>query len=446
MRFMLGVALAVGLAGPALAGIDIVVPPAVQVTPIDPAAKAASLSLTRMAASLPAGKPWAEVSDTRCRDGEVLTWTRKSNKFNDPDLQRIFQQELSKAGFKVSDEQDDLFADKEGADLQVGALITDLRTKMCGPTTVRRRKTVFVGKQKGAELMDVEWQVYSADQGKILARIHTSGGLQLDYVDDLPDRLMQGAFSENVRQLAMSPDFRTLVTSTAVAAAAQADPAQPSLRIAYQTASRPIRLEEAAKGVVLVRISGGFGSGVLISPDGYLLTNHHVTRTAQRVHIRWADGSETIGEVVRTDAARDVSLIKAAKVSGAPLALRHRPVELGEAVYAIGTPLDGELQNTVTRGVVSARRSIGGMGFIQSDAQVTHGDSGGPLLDANGAVVGLTDFGVDPAKGGGLNFFIPIDDALKTLGVEPMAQPAPLAPAKPRRGAHAGRSRTAAAP
>lgn len=445
MRFVLGLALAASLAGSAAAEIEVVVPPPVEVTPLGADAKSATISLARMAANLPAGTPWAEVSTGRCHGGEILVWNKKSNRFNDPDLHRVFQQELSKAGFKVIDEQDDLFADKmDPADLQIGALVTDLRTKTCGPTTVKRRKTVFVGPQKGSEVMDVEWQVYSAADARILARIHTSGGVQLGYVEDVADRLLQGAFAENARQLAANTDFRALVTSQALAAAAEDDPPPPPLKVDYRTATQPVRLEDAAKGVVLVRISSGFGSGVLISPDGYILTNHHVTRSAKRVHLRWADGGETLGEVVRTDATRDVSLIKAAKVSGTPLGLRHRPVEIGETVYAIGTPLDGELQNTVTRGVVSARRTIHGQPFIQSDAQVTHGDSGGPLLDANGAVIGLTDIGIDPSQGGGLNFFIPIDDALKVLAVEPIAAPAP--PAKPRHAPRRAHRKTSAAP
>src|SRR6185437_14929370 len=122
----LGLALAVGLAGPAAAEIEVVVPPPAQVTPLDAAAKTATISLARMAANLPAGKPWAEVSADRCGAGEILVWSKKANRFNDPDLHRVFQQELTKAGFKVIDEQDDLFADKmDPADLQIGALVTD---------------------------------------------------------------------------------------------------------------------------------------------------------------------------------------------------------------------------------------------------------------------------------------------------------------------------------
>ncbi|ODT85330.1 trypsin-like peptidase domain-containing protein [Phenylobacterium sp. SCN 70-31] len=91
---------------------------------------------------------------------------------------------------------------------------------------------------------------------------------------------------------------------------------------------------------------------------------------------------------------------------------------LGSAVFAIGTPLDPTLQNTVTRGVVSATRIIDGFNFIQSDVPVTQGSSGGPLLDEKVVVVGITHSVIDPAKGSSLNFFIPIGDALDFLGLE----------------------------
>lgn len=64
-------------------------------------------------------------------------------------------------------------------------------------------------------------------------------------------------------------------------------------------------------------------------------------------------------------------------------------------------------------------RTLEGESFIQSDAPITHGNSGGPLLDAKGAVVGLSDLGMDPSLGSTINFFIPIDDALKVLALRP---------------------------
>ena len=113
------------------------------------------------------------------------------------------------------------------------------------------------------------------------------------------------------------------------------------------------------------------GSGVLVSADGYILTNHHVAGDAGRVRVRWADGTETVGEVVRADRRRDVGLVKVAPTTMPALAIRHSEVEVGETVFAIGTPLDKSLSGTLTRGVVSARRITEGQPFIQSDVAVT---------------------------------------------------------------------------
>ena len=98
--------------------------------------------------------------------------------------------------------------------------------------------------------------------------------------------------------------------------------------------------------------------------------------------------------------------------------VRGQAPAVGETVFAIGTPLDKSLSGTLTRGVVSARRIIDSQPFIQSDVAVTHGNSGGPLLDEKGAIVGLTVSGLAPEGSQiGLNFFIPIEDALKVLAI-----------------------------
>jgi serine protease Do len=172
-------------------------------------------------------------------------------------------------------------------------------------------------------------------------------------------------------------------------------------------------------GAVVIFAGDEMGSGVLISSDGYILTNQHVAKGPGHVRIRWADGGETDGEVVRSDAHRDVALIKVAAAKGRPLAIRRTPVDLGETVYAIGTPMSDAYQNTVTRGIVSATRKLDGQSFIQSDAGATHGNSGGPLVDEKGAVVGLADLTVDASNGSTINFFIPIGEALEALALKP---------------------------
>jgi serine protease Do len=160
------------------------------------------------------------------------------------------------------------------------------------------------------------------------------------------------------------------------------------------------------------------GSGFLISPDGYLLTNKHVVGDATQVRIRWSDGTETTGAVVRSDRRRDVALIKVAPRPGASRVIRSGALSAGEMVFAIGTPLEKDFQNTVTRGVVSGRRTLEGLAFVQSDVAVDHGNSGGPLIDERGQVVAITQSAYTPdGVSHTINVFIPIADALAALNL-----------------------------
>ncbi|MDB5497621.1 MAG: hypothetical protein JWP28_1652 [Phenylobacterium sp.] len=177
---------------------------------------------------------------------------------------------------------------------------------------------------------------------------------------------------------------------------------------------------EAPKSVAVVFAGDGSGSGFLISDDGLLLTNQHVVGSSKYVKLKWSDGTESLGEVLRVDRRRDVALVRADTKGRLPLALRTSGVNQGETVYAIGSPLGEALQNTMTKGIVSANRVQDGQPFIQSDVAVTHGNSGGPLLDEKGQVIGLTDWGIGSDSGNlNLNFFIPIGDALRVLGLTP---------------------------
>ena len=415
MRFAVGFLLALAIAGPCAAEIfPVDVPPPAVVPSLETGARPAPVSFSRMAANLAEGQIFAVVGNALlCRiGGEPLRWRSSMNQFSDPDFERIFRQEFAKAGLKVSGDQTNLFEqDAKAADLQLGALLTDFRAKLCvGPYGL------YV---VGSGAMKLEWQVYSVSAGKVVARVPSSSGvsdLKSNTVGDLLVQLLQQSFAEGVRQLEADPQFRQIVLSPRPVSISSA----PPLAVAFRTNAPPLQLKDAASGAVVIFAGGGSGSGVLISPDGYILTNHHVVGEAGgRVRIRWSDGTEGVGEVMRADRRRDVALIKAPATKGRALAIRQTPVELGETVYAIGTPLRDELQNTVTRGIVSATRMMDGQSFIQSDTPITHGNSGGPLLDEKGAVVGLSDLGTDPSLGSTINFFIPINDALKVLALQP---------------------------
>ena len=159
----------------------------------------------------------------------------------------------------------------------------------------------------------------------------------------------------------------------------------------------------------------GVGSGFVISADGYLLTNHHVVEGADEIYVTFTDKRELKGRLVGSDRRTDVALVKV-EATGLPHLPIGNPTRLrvGEWVMAIGSPFG--LDNTVTAGIVSAKgRDTGDyLPFIQTDVAVNPGNSGGPLLNLAGEVVGINSQ-IYSRTGGfmGISFAIPIDEAMR---------------------------------
>jgi serine protease Do len=155
-------------------------------------------------------------------------------------------------------------------------------------------------------------------------------------------------------------------------------------------------VSSASPSVVGVEQRRGQGSGLVLTPDGYLLTNAHVARAAGPLRVRFSGTATVKGERVGADARTDLAVLRveAPGLRALPLG-DSRKLAVGQLVVAIGNPLGFE--RSVTMGVISALyRNLptpdGGMfdGLVQTDAAVNPGNSGGPLLDAEGTVVGVT--------------------------------------------------------
>jgi serine protease Do len=157
----------------------------------------------------------------------------------------------------------------------------------------------------------------------------------------------------------------------------------------------------------------GAGSGVIISKDGYILTNNHVVEGAKEVTVTLADEKEYKARVVGTDAKTDLAVLKIEVNRPLPSAAMgdSEQLKVGDWVVAIGNPFG--LSHTVTSGIVSAKGRVIGAGpyddFIQTDASINPGNSGGPLFNMNGEVVGINT-AIIP-YGQGIGFAIPVNTA-----------------------------------
>jgi Do/DeqQ family serine protease len=166
----------------------------------------------------------------------------------------------------------------------------------------------------------------------------------------------------------------------------------------------------------------GLGSGVVISPDGYILTNHHVVDGADRVEVEFADRRVLTATVVGNDAPSDLAVLKvqATGLRTIPLA-DSDTARVGDVVLAIGNPLG--VGQTVTSGIISAKGRTTGTGdgsfqdFLQTDAPINRGNSGGALVNLQGELLGIPSQIMSPSGGNiGLGFAIPANMAKNVMG------------------------------
>ena len=164
----------------------------------------------------------------------------------------------------------------------------------------------------------------------------------------------------------------------------------------------------------------GIGSGFIINEEGYILTNYHVIQGAQEISVTLSNDVTTTAQVVNYDENQDVAMIKITDESveiQATVELGDSDaLQPGEEVIAIGTPLSTELSSTVTKGIISATsRSVAvesgvTMNLIQTDAAINAGNSGGPLVNTKGEVVGINSSKISGEAVEGIGFSIPIND------------------------------------
>lgn len=169
------------------------------------------------------------------------------------------------------------------------------------------------------------------------------------------------------------------------------------------------------------RAQQAMGSGVIVSKEGHILTNHHVVVGMEKIEVQLTDGRLVPAQLIGTDEVTDIAVLKIAAPDIVPLPLGDSDaVRVGQMVFAVGNPFG--LHETVTQGIISAkgRRAVAdsGVEFLQTDAAVNQGNSGGPLLNLRGEIIGINSAIFSTSREGawlGISFAIPANVARRAL-------------------------------
>lgn len=177
-------------------------------------------------------------------------------------------------------------------------------------------------------------------------------------------------------------------------------------------------LAALVKAVVTVQTEDGHGSGFLISNNGYLLTNQHVVEDESMVKVKFEQGFTLDAQVVKVNKDFDLALLKVQATDLPALTIGDdKGLMLGEEIFAIGTPVETSLGQSVARGILSGMRDIEGRSLLQTDVSINPGNSGGPLIDEKGTVVGVATLKISGKGLEGLGFGVPISVALEMLNI-----------------------------
>lgn len=272
----------------------------------------------------------------------------------------------------------------------------------------------------GAMSVEVDWRFYSSLRQDSIAysvRTTTTYNAIGERAADLISKAMGLGARRMLEEEGLYERLRDLRAAAVMLSKGDMVPMSTPKAIAFT--GRKDMLSELLKAVATVETSEGHGSGFLISNDGYIITNEHVVGPEKSVKVRFSQGFTLSAEVVKVNKDFDLALLKAqvdempALTMGADSALL-----VGEEIFAIGTPLDKELGQTVSRGILSGKREFEGRHYLQTDVSINPGNSGGPLIDETGRVVGVATMKLSGKGLEGLGFGVPISAAIEMLNIQ----------------------------
>lgn len=273
--------------------------------------------------------------------------------------------------------------------------------------------------------MGIEWQVFDSKHDKLIysqatlnKTVHRSGialtgSILLDgYQVALEEFLLNG----KVAELANSSGSIE-ISGQSKTSEEKYDRHIPKL-LTRRFLNNAEMIQNATASCATIQTEIGHGSGVFISSNGHLLTAYHVINDVRSIDVILSNGTTSEAELVVYDAFHDVALLKIRGSGYDALPIGNsQSAGLGTDVFTIGTPSDLELGQSVSKGIVSGKRKVEEITYIQTDVSVSPGNSGGPLINPKGEIIGIIQKKLIGNGIEGIGFALPIETVLKQLGI-----------------------------
>ncbi len=181
----------------------------------------------------------------------------------------------------------------------------------------------------------------------------------------------------------------------------------------------PKKLEELYKSSVTVKVDDGYGSGAIISVDGYIVTNYHVISNSKKIEIIFNDSVKMEATIVRKNEEADLALLKVDKNNLSPFYLSSETdPDIGGDVWAIGTGKEISLGTGISKGIISGVRKTNGLTMLQTDASLNNGNNGGALVNREGAIIGIISGKISRDQTEGIGFALLANQAMAKLGLK----------------------------
>ncbi len=324
-----------------------------------------------------------------------------------PQLATTIKSTMTAAGYKLVGTNNMFSSKSDVPDLAVGGEITWLANETAGPGF------------QAAVL--IHWSVFSVSKENVVYESTTGGYSDSRRRGPWIDELTL-AVKDALNGLIYDPKFQDLAIKKSETVAASPKEAvvltKPTLK---KFANYSAVVKESVGSVVTIKTNFGIGSGFTISDNGYILTNHHVVNSAEKIEVVFDNGFSFEAKLIRSDEDRDVALIKMSGSGFKPLPLNAADdlASTGTEVIAIGTPENIKLGQTVTKGIISGKRELDEKVFLQTDVAINSGNSGGPLINTTtGEVIGIVAAKIKAKGVEGLGFAIPISEAISALNLK----------------------------